>query len=116
MNSREILNQQREILDQLIIGGKITEEDITEASSRILTSDTKELVDMLHTQFCNLNHDIGECRWYDEVSLNEHHSLQHGREWQEPYHLAWANLFREFLLSTKLIKFIPEAVAEEPSS
>ena len=103
---------EREILDQLIIEKKIIEEDIAGASSRILTFDTKKLVDTLHTQFCNLNHDTGECGWYEETMQGDDLG---DWVWKKPYHLAWTKLFRDFLSSTKLIKFIEKGVTEESS-
>lgn len=101
---------EREILDQLITEKKITEEDIAGASDRALTPGTKEIIDMLHSRFCNLNHASSECGWYDEYSL-----AAEGRpeEWKGPSHLAWVRLFNDFLASTKLIKLVPESITEE---
>jgi len=99
---------EREILDQLVAEEKITEKDITEIEDRILTEEKTIIIDSLHARSCKLNHDIGECRWYEEEQLRQ--------TWARPYHSAWVDLFNSFLTSTKLIKFIPEAVTEESSS
>lgn len=104
---------EREILDQLILEKRITEEDIAGASSRVLTLDMKDLIDMLHTRLCTLNHDTGECEWYVETSGGITHRED---EWKRPYHLAWVKLFHSFLASAELIKLLPEGVGEESSS
>lgn len=67
---------EREILDQLIEAGKITEEDI----SKIMTPAKRELVEIVHMLMCNEDHDVGDpnrdrreetgCQWYIEEQMD----------------------------------------------
>lgn len=83
---------EQEILDQLVVEGKITEEDI----DSVLGIHMKErVVDELHAQFCTLNHDTDRCEWYEEEAL--------GDEWKRPHHQKWMKLFDNFLVSTNTI-------------
>ena len=96
----------REILDQLVAEGKITEVDIVNAEGKALTSDRKKVIEFLHTKFCNLNHDSGQCKWYEEEEFRS--------PWSGKFHQEWARLFNDFLASTKLVKLIPENDSMEP--
>ena len=94
----------REILVHLVAIGKITQQDIIKAKQlRIVTS----ALDRVHLATCKLNHDNGECKWYEEGQFED--------KWKRPFHKEWLRLFNNFLTSTKLVKFIPEGVTEEAS-
>jgi len=88
---------EREILDQLIAKGKITEEDISE----LLTPAKKELVGILHLMMCGEDHDCGDlklphiCRWYPEEQLDN--------TWERSTHTQWTeradDILRRFNLT-----------------
>ena len=82
---------EREILDQLIEAGKITEEDV----SKIMTPEKRELVEIVHLMTCVKDHDVGECSWYLEEQMDG--------TWKRPDHVQWISnsesILREFNLS-----------------
>ena len=98
-----------ETIQYLLEKGKITPEDIDEALMKSLTRDKKIDIESLHTAYCNLNHDNGECRWYDEGE-------DRVNQWKCQSHKHWADLFLAFITSAKLIILDPEAIAEKPTS
>ena len=108
-----------DIIDQLIENGKITREDIVAIQEDRIK---KELLNNIHLVVCKLNHNNGECRWYEEkipFPGVDGQVFEGGVDaegtWSKPFHAEWLRLFNDFLASTKLIKFIPESVAEESS-
>jgi hypothetical protein len=80
-------------LDYLIKKGKITIEEVEEARKEMMNEQIiNTTLDNLHTQFCELNHDIGECRWYVEEEVEK-------EPWDRHCHREWKRLFLTFLFA-----------------
>lgn len=93
-----------EIIDQLILDGKITQEDLTAAR---MENQKRRAIDTIHTAVCRKNHNNGECPWYEEEKLPY--------PWLELHHATWLELFNILIASAEAIKLVPESVTEESS-
>ena len=99
-----------ETIQYLIDEGKITKEDLADAEYNVLSEVKKRFIVSLHTAFCKLNHDTGECQWYEEEELLPDKGAN---MWEGRAHKRWTKLFNDFLRSANLVKFVPKSISEE---
>ena len=89
-----------ELINYLKSKGYITEGQLREAEHSILTAKMKQNIEQLHLNFCGLNHDTKECKWYEEE--------QQAETWEMKSHQRWVLSFRKFLFIANSSKSIPE--------
>ncbi len=88
---------EREILDQLVKAGKITEGDI----NKIMTPAKRKLVEIVHLLMCTKDHDKSECSWYIEEQMDG--------TWKGPDHLQWIEKADDILRGSNMT--IEEAIS-----
>jgi len=89
----------KELIQRLIDKGFITTDDIMEAERGMVTDDSKQMLETLHLKYCELDHDTGECNWYDEDQQVE--------AWEMRSHQHWLREFQLFLLQANPPKLVP---------
>ena len=102
----------QEIVDKLIEDGKVTQEELDNIRENLEIESTIHFVtDDLHLRFCKLNHDNGECDWWNEEENTE--TLNH---WILKSHSKWKKLFLTFLSSANTRELTIKFPREETTS
>ena len=80
-------NEDKTVLDSLVQQGILSEDQVKEERSKLVTKDLAHLTTELHALICQREHGIGGCLWYLEEEGEE--------SWVHAAHKRWVLISRD---------------------
>lgn len=81
-----------EMLQHLVTQGKITQDDLQELSLSTSNNSFRTLVEGLHAILCDKDHDMAECKFHEETTMDG--------TWNRTCHQIWITYARELVLKS----------------
>lgn len=88
------MNIDKAIVAELQKRGKITQEEVDDIVSSLLTEEKKQVIELLHTLLCPGHGDKGKCTWVGESTLVD--------AWERSDHMYWRRRVEGLLLDFEI--------------